>query len=71
MEGDILNVKGLQVPWSGWNKLYAKLIERIKKDLEFITFSTQPSLPPQATYIENICDDCPGVNFAKTLPAEY
>lgn len=71
MEEDVLNVEGLRVPWSGWHKLYAKLIERIKDDLEFVTFSTRPSLPPRAAYIENIRDDRPGVNFAKTLPEEY
>ena len=71
IDEEVLTVDGLRVPWSGWNRLYTTLIERIKRDLKLVTFSTQLTLPPREAYIENMRDDRPGVNFATTLPEPY
>jgi len=68
---DVVTVEGLAIPWSGWKKLYTKLIERIKVDLEFVTFSAPLALPPQDAYIENLRDERTGINFAQTLPKQY
>ena len=46
MDEEVLNVDGLKVHWSGWNRLYTNLIEKIKNNLKSVTFN--PTHPPSS-----------------------